>query len=299
MSIHAHYKKRVDLLVQTYQQLKQGKESLLQIINEAEISEQVYNSNAIENSTLTLQETEKILLEMEMSRDVNVREVFEAKNLARVMQYVWTKAPLKKLDPETLLFIHHMLLTNISDEIAGRFRVENEYVRIGAYIAPDPKKVAGLIENLFNTYDANTGYSLDAISLFHLGFETIHPFCDGNGRIGRVIINYQLHNLDFPSIIIRDNEKQLYYKAFKEYQRGNMKATGDMEKIIALAFLESLHKRIAYLRGDSIVTLADFAKNNGLKQNALTNKAKRQTIPAFRERGVWKISEGALIVDGN
>jgi len=295
MSIHAHYKKRIDSLIQTYQKLKQGKESLLNIINEAEISEQVYNSNAIENSTLTLQETEKILMEMEMSRDVSVREVFEAKNLARIMEYVWTKAPEQKLDSETLLFIHQMLLSNISDDIAGRFRAPNEYVRIGTYIAPNPQKVSGLIENLFNHYDTNKDYDIDSISLFHLDFETIHPFCDGNGRIGRVIINYQLHNLDLPSIIIRDNEKHLYYKAFKEYQRGNTKATGEMEKIIALAFLESLHKRIAYLNGDTIVTLSDYAKNNTLKQNALTNKAKRQTIPAFRERGVWKISESAEI----
>ena len=295
MSIHANYKKKIDSLIQTYQELKQGKESLLKIINEAEISEQVYNSNAIENSTLTLQETEKILLEMEMSRDVSVREVFEAKNLARVMEYVWAKAPEKKLDTETLLFIHQMLLTNISDDIAGRFRAPNEYVCIGTYIAPAPEKVADLIENLFGKYDADNGYDLDAIALFHLGFETIHPFCDGNGRIGRVIMNYQLHNLDLPSIIIRDNEKHLYYQAFKEYQRGNTKATGDMEKITALAFLESLHKRIAYLNGDTIVTLSEYAKNNNLKQNALTNKAKRQTIPAFRERGVWKISESTEI----
>jgi Fic family protein len=158
-----------------------------------------------------------------------------------------------------------------------------------------PKKVCGLIENLFNKYNAGKDYDLDAISLFHLGFETIHPFCDGNGRIGRVIMNYQLHNLDLPSIIIRDNEKDLYYKAFKEYQQGNTKATGDMEKILALAFLESLHKRIAYLNGDTIINLSDYAKNNMLKQNALTNKAKRQTISAFRERGVWKISESAEI----
>jgi Fic family protein len=295
MSIHAHYEKRIDSLVQTYQELKRGKESLLKIINEAEISEQVYNSNAIENSTLTLQETEKILLEMEMSRNVSVREVFEAKNLARVMEYVWTKAPEKKLDIETLLFIHQMLLTNISDDIAGRFRAPNEYVRIGTYIAPDPQKVYELIENLFNEYGTTKDCDLAAISLFHLGFETIHPFCDGNGRIGRVIMNYQLHNLELPSIIIRDNEKHLYYKAFKEYQRGNTKVTGDMEKILALAFLESLHKRITYLNGDTIVTLSDYAKNNTLKQNALTNKAKRQTIPAFRERGVWKISESYSI----
>ncbi len=61
------------------------------MIAEAELPELVYNSNAIENSTLTLQETERILLELEVMRNVSVRELFEAKNLARVTEYIRTK----------------------------------------------------------------------------------------------------------------------------------------------------------------------------------------------------------------
>ena len=64
-----------------------------------------------------------------------------------------------------------------------------------------------------------------------------------------------------------------------------------MEKIITLALMESLHKRIAYLQGDKISTLADYAKENKKSVNALLNAARRQTIPAFREKGVWKIGK--------
>ena len=62
----------------TYDQLSKGKASLLKLIDESELPESVFNSNAIENSTLTLKETERILLEMKVSRNVSVREVFEA-----------------------------------------------------------------------------------------------------------------------------------------------------------------------------------------------------------------------------
>ena len=62
-----------------------------------------------------------------------------------------------------------------------------------------------------------------------------------------------------------------------------------MEKIVTLALTESLHKRIAYLRGDKITTLADCAKTAQKSINTLLNAARRQTIPAFREKGVWKI----------
>ena len=67
-----------------YDRLGKGKESLLKIIDESELSEGVFNSNAIENSTLTLKETERILLALEISRNVSVREVFEAKNLVPI-----------------------------------------------------------------------------------------------------------------------------------------------------------------------------------------------------------------------
>ena len=104
MSLSGEIKQKIDLLKREYDSLKKGKESLLDIIFEAELPESVYNSNAIENSTLTIAETEKILMEMEVSRDVSVREVFEAKNLARVFEYIKNKVVSKNIDKELMLF---------------------------------------------------------------------------------------------------------------------------------------------------------------------------------------------------
>src|SRR3989344_8269205 len=141
-------KVRMGTLKETYDRLCAGKESLLSLIDEAEISESVYNSNAIENLTLTLKETEKILLEMEVSRDVDLREVFEAKNLARVIQYIRKKAREADLTGDMILLLHQMLIANIDDNIAGRFRREGEYVRVGTHIAPAPEHVEQLIEDV-------------------------------------------------------------------------------------------------------------------------------------------------------
>src|SRR3990170_2444912 len=271
-----------------YDRLAQGKESLLAIIDEAELSESVFNSNAIENSTLTLKETERILLEMEVSRHVSVREVFEAKNLARVMEYAKSKAQEAELSLEMILLLHKMLIGNINDAIAGRFRTTGEYVRVGTHISPAPENVERMIETILLEFSADHhNYFADKIAKFHLDFETVHPFCDGNGRMGRVIINYQLMRFGFPNIIIRDKEKQIYYKSFGEYRDSENVKT--MEKIITLALTEALHKRIAYLSGDKITTLANFAKVHKKSIHALLNAARRQTVPAFREKGVWKI----------
>jgi Fic family protein len=284
-------KDKIQKLKSEFDTLKKGKEALLVMIDEAEIPEGVYNSNAIENSTLTLKETEKILLDMEVSRDVSVREVFEAKNLARVIVYIRNKSQETEINEELILFLHQMLIGGIDDSIAGRFRKLGEYVRVGSHIAPAPEHVQAMINSIISEYTSNlSNYFLDKITKFHLDFEVVHPFNDGNGRIGRVLMCFQLQRLGFPIIIIRDKNKKDYYKAFEDFH-GKNKNTKTMEKVVYLALSESLHKRITYLKGEKIITLSDYVKKNKKSAPAMSNAARRQNIPAFREKGIWKISE--------
>ncbi|MBI2551527.1 Fic family protein [Candidatus Uhrbacteria bacterium] len=268
-----------------------GKESLISLLNEAEVSEQVYNSNAIENSTLSLEETEKILLQVDLDRFINEREIFEAKNLARVMEYMTAKAKDKDLDKETILLLHKMLILNIRDEIAGRFRRGNEWVRVGSYVASNPADVESLIDRMLADYQGNADqHIVKRIASLHLTFEHIHPFVDGNGRIGRVMNNYALVRGGYVPITVRYADREKYYQAFKDFDAKN--DTTVMEEIVGTALVESYHKRLAYLEGKSIVPLIEYSKREKIALSNLLNKAKRQTIEAFREKGVWKIGVG-------
>lgn len=288
--ISADHKAKIRELKKQFEQLKPGKEALLALIDEAELPELVYNSNAIENSTLTLKETERILLEQEVSRKVTIRELFEAKNLAHVTEYLRGKASVD-LNLETVLLLHKMLIGRIDDSIAGRLRSKQEFVRVGSHIAPAPEHIESLLDELFVDFaSALDTYFLERVSRFHLEFERIHPFVDGNGRIGRVLINAQLAQCGLPPVIIRNKGKRdNYYPAFKDYQ--DHKTTQAMDQLLVLALTESLHKRLSYLKGDTILKLADYAKQNDQTVNTLLNAARRQTIPAFREKGVWKIGK--------
>ena len=275
-------------LKKSFDELKVGKESLLTLIEEVEVAESVYNSNAIENSTLTLADTERILLDLEVSKDYSLREVFEAKDLARVHEYIRSKRDEVTLDQSMILFLHGMLIGGIDDTIAGRFRSRGEYVRVGSHITPAPEHIIRLIEVLLNEYKTNqTEHFLKRMARFHLQFETIHPFCDGNGRIGRMLINLQLQAFGYPNIIIRNKEKQKYYKTFKTYR--DTGTVVPMEQVIYLALSEGLHKRLAYMSGKHIITLSEHAKTTNVSLVGLINSGRRQTGPAFREKGVWKI----------
>src|SRR3989338_6414986 len=261
MSRTPHTLNQIASLRERYYKALPGKESLIKVINEAEVPEHVYNSNAIENSTLTLEETEKILLQIDLDRFVSQRELFEAKNLARVAGYIESKAKESELSLPLMLLLHKMLIANIRDEIAGRFRKKDEWVRVGAHIGADPKDIERLLTGMLATYNGGKdGHIVSRLARLHLTFEGIHPFNDGNGRIGRVLNKYE--------------------------QKGSTKI---MEEIIGRALTNSYHKRLAYLDGKTVISLNEYAKQNKLSSSNLINKAHRQTIPAFLEKGEWKI----------
>jgi len=279
---------KINYLRERYYKASVGKEALLKLIAEAEAADQVYNSNAIENSTLTLEETEKILLQIDLDRFITEREIFEAKNLARVVSYIDKKAKEQELTLEMILSLHKILIANIRNDVAGRFRTNNEYVRVGSHIAPNPKEVIGRLETMLTEYNAMSHESIvKRLAKLHLVFEYTHPFIDGNGRIGRVINNYLLIREGFVPINIKFIDREKYYEAFKEFD--DKGATSVMEEIVGKALTNSYHKRLAYLEGKKIITLVEYAKNNKLSHSNLINKAGRQTIEAFLEKGVWKI----------
>ena len=280
---------KINLLRERYYQVLTGKEALVKLVSEAEIAEQVYNSNAIENSTLTLEETEKILLQIDLDRFITEREIFETKNLAQVVSYIDKRAKEQELTLGVILMLHKMLISNIRDNIAGRWRIKNEYVKVGSHIAPAPKEVVKRLQGMLAEYNGSSHENIiKRIARLHLTFEYIHPFVDGNGRIGRVLNNYLLIREGFVPINIKFIDKKKYYQAFKEFDEKDR--TNIMEEIVGKALTNSYHKRLAYLEGGTIITLREYAKKNRISHSNLINKAQRQTIPAFLEKGVWKIS---------
>jgi Fic family protein len=283
-------KDKIEALYQQYQLLAKNHGAVLKEITLAEIPELVYNSNAIENSTLSLEDTERILSGGQLAGKVNVREVYEAKNLATLTENLLEKSS-SALTIKGMLNVHKSLLSNIDDSIAGRFRSGKEWVRVGNHLGANPQFVPALMQGLLDEFNKQkNSYFLDNIAYFHAEFETIHPFVDGNGRMGRVLINLQLMNLGFPPIIIQNKSKHTdYYPLFTRYQ-STMKYDG-FTALFASLLLESLHKRIAILTSKKIIPLSQWAAQRSIKANVAANKAKRQTIPAFRMREKWMIAE--------
>ncbi len=283
-------KDKINHLSAKYRKLASKHKHAVKEISISELPEMVYNSNAIENSTLTLEDTEDILIRDQIHTDHEIREIYEAKNLARTMEYL-NSNPEPEISIELILKLHRILLSTIRDEIAGRFRSGTEWVRVGAHIGANPKFVAELMQELVNKYNTDDNlYFLEKIAIFHADFETIHPFGDGNGRIGRLLTNEQLDLLSLPPIIIPNKSKfNEYYPALDEYTKTNR--ANQLTSLFAKLLIEALYRRIAKLTAKRIISVAEWAENNRINPQSTTNKAIRGTIPAFRLRGRWMIDE--------
>ena len=279
---------RINSLSEEYRKLATKHKEAIKELTISELPEMVYNSNAIENSTLTLEDTEDILIRNQIRTDHEIREIYEAKNLASAIEYLMDN-PEKEISVELILKIHKTLLTNIRDEIAGRFRSGKEWVRVGTHIGANPEFVNGFMHDLIKDYNSNNDkYFLEKIAYFHAEFENIHPFGDGNGRIGRLLTNEQLDILGLPPIIIPNKSKfDEYYPALDEYTKTNK--IDKLTELFASLLIEGLYRRITKLTAKKIIPVADWAKNNDINLQSATNKAIRGTIPAFRVRGHWMI----------
>ena len=286
--ISSLYKKRIQALQTEYARLMTEHQRANYEITLAEIPEMVYHSNAIENSSLTLEDTEDIIREGRIRRGAKVREIYEAKNLADVIHIV-IENPRQRLSLPYILSLHRILMSGIDDRAAGRFRMGGEQPIFGQHIGANPDFTNSLISQLIDQYKSDRRrYFLEKIAYFHAEFEDIHPFIDGNGHIGRVLINQQLQALGYPPIIIQSKNKDAdYHELFEEYHRTD--SLEEFVQLFTLALIESLHRRIALLSGCKTITIREWAEKNHIAQNAALNKARRQTIPAFRQNKVWLI----------
>ena len=281
-------RQKLDFLIERYHDLVPNYASGIRELSLVELPEMVYNSNAIENSTLTLEDTEDILIRHQIRTDHQIREIFEATNLAKAMKYLLDN-PETGISVSLNLKLHGMLMQNIRDDDAGRFRTNKEWVRVGSHLGANPKFVHGFMLDLVEKYNApDDQYFLDKIVYFHAEFENIHPFIDGNGRIGRLLINEQLDLLNLPPILIPNKSKnEEYYPALEEYSKLNK--LDQLSEFFAKLLIEALYRRITRLTAPKIISVSDWAKQNQMSVQSATNKAIRGTIPAFRLRGHWMI----------
>ena len=248
-------------------------EGELERLNEEFTVEYTYNSNAIEGNTLTLRETDLVLrgltIDQKPLKDhmeaVGHREAFDY-----VRELVRENAPLTE---SIIRKIHYLVLADKTKDDRGVYR--RVPVRImGAHNEPvQPYLIAPKMEQLLLDYASSEEHIVTKLARFHIGFEDIHPFIDGNGRTGRLLVNLELMKAGYPPIDIKFTDRAAYYNAFDAYHlRYDLSA---MESLIAGYVNARLD---AYLK---IMRECD-AGESGTEKDMTVNKTR------IARRGDWK-----------
>ena len=199
-------------------------------LTEEFVVEYTYNSNAIEGNTLTLRETDMVLrgltIEKKPLKD-HMEAVGHKEAFYFVNDLVKENVPISE---KVIKQIHYLVLADKREDRGVYRRVP---VRImGAKHEPvQPYLIQPKMEQLLESYKNSKEHIITRLARFHIEFEGIHPFIDGNGRTGRLLVNLELMKAGYPPIDIKFTDRSAYYKAFDAYHVKNNLSS--MEKLFA------------------------------------------------------------------
>ncbi len=256
--------------------------------------ELTYTSNAIEGNTLSRAETALVVEKGLTIGGKSITEHLEATNHAAALDFVKEQIKRKpsELKEKDVLKIHEIILSRINKEDAGLYRRVPVRISGSAVVLPNPKKVQDLMDEFFLWLKKEAKlHAVELAAEAHYRFVTIHPFIDGNGRTGRLLMNMILMMKGFPPAIIRKNDRLAYIKSLEKPQlvNGEGDSKNDYFKLIAAAVDRSLNIYLKAIEGKS-----EEPENEKLLKIGELAKATNQTVPTIRywtKEGLLQVAE--------
>lgn len=205
-----------------------------------------YNSNHIEGSRLSEEQTRYIYETHSIISDekevISLNDINEALNHFKCFDYILENVDI--LNEELIKELHKILKNNTSDSLKEWFKVGDYKLKpnvVGDRKTTSPKKVKDEMKKLLENYNEKQEITFDDILDFHYRFESIHPFQDGNGRVGRLIMFKECLRHNIVPFIIDEKHKLFYYRGLKEYEQEKgylrdtcLSAQDDFKKLLSL-----------------------------------------------------------------
>ncbi|MGT2949638.1 Fic family protein [Streptococcus devriesei] len=213
-------------------------------LNEEFLVEYTYNSNAIEGNTLTLRETDMVLRGLTIDQKP-LKDHLEAIGHKEAFQFVQTLVSENRpLTEQVIKDIHYLVLSDKKED-RGVYRKVPVRIMGAANEPAPPYMIRPKMEQLLQDYQKDTSSIITKLAKFHIDFESIHPFIDGNGRTGRLLVNLELMKAGFPPIDIKFTDRVSYYKAFDDFHAKGQ--VSSMEDLFAKYVNERLDEYLAIL----------------------------------------------------
>lgn len=252
-----------------------------------------FGTNAIEGNTLSKAEVEAVLLE---SRGVEkpIRDIMETVQHQRAFKYLIERRG-RSIDPMTMLGLHEEVFHGLMVD-AGQWRRSNVMIRGAEFTPPRPEKTVTMMEDLIMEYDKRDLTGEDAFALgawLHHGFECVHPFSDGNGRVGRLLLNLHLLRHSWPPINILPEDRDRYQNSLREANRGEL---NPLEELIMERMGSSLVFMLSHVgtSEDELRSLVQLEGDGPYSAKYLALRARQGELPAMMIHHEWRTSSRAL-----
>lgn len=254
-----------------------------------------YGTNAIEGNTLSMDEVETVLLDMKgVERPIaHILETIQHERAFRDLM----KRRGRAINLVTILEIHEEVFVGLMDD-AGQWRRTNVNVRGASFTPPRPEKVIQRMDALIEEYDRRDMEGEDPLILgswLHQGFEAVHPFSDGNGRVGRLLLNLHLMKHNWPPVHVLPPDRDIYLDALEEGNKGSLAPLTDYLKVIMGSSLLDLLSQVGTAE-DELRSLIELQEMGPYSAKYLALRAKQGELPALRIKGGWRSSKRALVL---
>jgi len=202
-----------------------------------------YNSNAIEGNSLTLRETALVVLEGVTIDQKPLKDHFEAVGHKEAFDYIVDLSKKNQPLSERTIKEIHSLVMMAEPKIGGKYRESSVEVLGALDTPPQPIQVLSEMEKWLDGYISDNRHPIIKAADYHIKFERIHPFADGNGRTGRLILNLELIKAGYAPVNVKFKDRQQYVECFDDYHlSGNSNKFIEMVAKYELEELEFTHK---------------------------------------------------------
>lgn len=253
-----------------------------------------WGTNAIEGSTITREDAEKILLDGRSVGNRPTRDVIETVQHERAFRGLIERRK-EEINLETILELHEEVFNNILND-AGRWRRTNVRVRGAEFTPPRMEKVVREVEDWEEEYRQRDLRGEDVFSLgawMHFEFERIHPFSDGNGRVGRLLLNLHFLKKNWPPVHILPEHRDKYLNSLNEAATGDFTILEDFLRARMGSSLVDLLDQVGTEK-DELISLKEVSSQAPYDNRYLALRCKQGELPSLKEGREWRTSRRAL-----
>ena len=259
-----------------------------------------WGTNSIEGNTLSFDEVEKVLVDGTSVSDHTVRDVLETVNHDRAFRALSSLIP-KQINLVIVQELHEKVFKGVKED-AGQWRRSNVRIRSSRHTPPRWEKIVPMMTEWEKEYAAKESSDTDVFEVaawMHQRFESIHPFSDGNGRVGRLLLNLHFMKHNWPPVNITLLEKDRYIDALeKGGGEGDLSILMEFLKVMMAQSLIDILDQVGLEKNDKLRRITELEGKAAYSAKYIALRANQGILPAIKRSGEWMTSSRAVALYG-